>query len=69
MTDPTGDDFLDAYTGPRPLRGDPLVAQRDGRCVICGGRIRRGEQYIWSSEHSRGAHVGCGTVRARRAGR
>jgi hypothetical protein len=58
----TGDPFLDAYDGPRPLRGKVRMALRGGRCVICGEGIARGEDYVWSDEYRRGAHLsrGCG---------
>lgn len=64
----TGDRWLDSYDGPRPLRGKPRTAQRGGRCAICGGPIAPGEGYVWSEEHRRGAHWGCGTVEERKHG-
>lgn len=68
MTDlcTVGDAYLDSYQGPRPLRGRHVTARRSGRCVICGGRIEPGELYVWSDDHGRGAHLGCGTLTERK---
>jgi hypothetical protein len=55
-------EWLEAYQGPRPLRGQPRYAERPGRCAVCGGAIKPGELYLWSNEYHRGGHVGCATL-------